>query len=84
MAQPLDGVGRVAVGHAERAEHPVGGEGRIGYAWITTGGVTWHNGQTGGYSSWVGFDREADRAVVVLNATSVSVDELAFALMDGE
>ena len=62
----------------------IGGDGRIGYAWVTTDGVTWHNGQTGGYSSWVGFDREADRAVVVLNATSVSVDELAFALMDGE
>jgi CubicO group peptidase (beta-lactamase class C family) len=59
-----------------------GAESRIGYAWITTDGVTWHNGGTGGFTSWVGFDRETGRAVVVLNNTAVSVDELGLALME--
>ena len=54
----------------------------IGYAWHTTDAVTWHNGGTGGFTSWVGFDRDAGRAVVVLNNTAVSVDELGFALME--
>lgn len=53
----------------------------IGYAWHTTDGVTWHNGATGGFTSWVGFDRDSGRAVVVLNNTAVPVDELGFALM---
>jgi len=56
--------------------------GSIGYAWFTTEGVTWHNGGTGGFTSWVGFDRSTDRAVVVLNNTTASVDELGFALME--
>lgn len=55
---------------------------RIGYAWFTTeDGVTWHNGGTGGFSSWVGFDRETGRGVVILSSTATSVDDLGFALM---
>lgn len=56
--------------------------GSIGYAWITTGTVTWHNGGTGGFTSWIGFDRENHRAVVVLNNTTASVDDLGFALIE--
>lgn len=60
---------------------PAGSSGSIGFAWITTDAVTWHNGATGGFASWVGFDRDADRAVVVLSNTTASVDEVGFALM---
>jgi CubicO group peptidase (beta-lactamase class C family) len=59
-----------------------GDDSRIGYAWITTDDVTWHNGATGGFTSWVGFDRSSGRAVVVLNNTAASVDDLGFALME--
>jgi hypothetical protein len=69
---------------ATRPRAGIGGDGRIGFAWTATDGITGHNGQTGGYASWVGFDREAGRAVVVLNGSSVSVDDLGFALMEGE
>jgi len=64
------------------------GGGEIGWAWQTTPGdgdagpVTWHNGMTGGYASFVGFDRDADRAVVVLSSSAVSLDDLAFALLE--
>nr|WP_246376665.1 serine hydrolase domain-containing protein [Conyzicola lurida] len=61
---------------------PAGEGSEIGYAWHTTDGVTWHNGMTGGFASWVGFDRDTGRAVVVLNNTAASVDELGFALME--
>ncbi len=50
-----------------------GHESRIGYTWMHTDGVTWHNGGTGGYRSWAGFD-DAGRGLVVLSDTSVSVD----------
>ena len=60
------------------------GEGtQIGYAWMTTGDVTWHNGMTGGFSSFVGLDREGDRAVIVLSDSAVSVDSIAMSLLEG-
>lgn len=58
-----------------------GGLGEIGWAWFTTEGITWHNGMTGGFASYLAFDREADRAVVILSDTAVSVDLLGFTLM---
>jgi CubicO group peptidase (beta-lactamase class C family) len=76
-----------------------GGRGaEIGWAWMTTphdgdgdggdggagGASTWHNGMTGGYASFVGFDRDSDRAVVVLSSSAVSLDDLAFALLEEE
>lgn len=54
---------------------------RIGYAWFTTDGMTWHNGMTGGFSSFIGLDRESDRAVVVLSNTAVNLDDLAVSLL---
>jgi CubicO group peptidase (beta-lactamase class C family) len=62
-----------------------GDSGGIGFAWLTSDdGVTWHNGATGGFTSWIGFDRETGRAVVVLNNTGGNVDDLGFALMEVE
>lgn len=56
--------------------------GRIGYAWqITDDGVTWHNGMTGGFASFVGLDREAGTGVVVLSNTAVSVDRIGMELL---
>ncbi|MEV8253629.1 serine hydrolase domain-containing protein [Rhodoglobus sp. NPDC076762] len=61
---------------------PVSRMGRIGYAWLTSPeGVTWHNGMTGGFASFVAFDRQRSRAVVVLSNTAVSVDALALSLI---
>ncbi len=67
-----------------RATEPLaqaGPSSTIGYAWHTTDDVTWHNGATGGFTSWLGFDRRRDRAVVVLSNTATSVDNLGWALM---
>ena len=58
---------------------------RIGAAWLTLEAkgrrITWHNGGTGGFSSWFGLDREANAAVVLLTATAAPVDRQGFALL---
>ncbi|MEV0616601.1 serine hydrolase domain-containing protein [Nonomuraea sp. NPDC050404] len=61
---------------------------RIGYGWFTTRygdrALTWHNGATGGFTSFVGFDPVAQRGVVVLGNTSKSVDSLGLRLLGVE
>ncbi|GAB2582049.1 hypothetical protein GCM10027168_13480 [Streptomyces capparidis] len=58
---------------------------RIGAAWITIQAkdrpITWHNGGTGGFRSWLGLDRDSGTGVVLLSATSASVDRHGFALL---
>lgn len=58
---------------------------RIGAAWITLEAkgrsITWHNGATGGFSSWIGLDRDANTGVVLMSATSASIDGHGFRLL---
>jgi CubicO group peptidase (beta-lactamase class C family) len=72
---------------ATRARWDFGDGDRIGLGWITTNVngrvITWHNGGTGGFRSFVGFDAAADRAVVLLSNTSAPVDGAAFELLAG-
>lgn len=49
----------------------------IGCAWFTTTttpAVTWHNGGTGGYTSYLGFDRDSGEGIIMLSDAAVSVD----------
>jgi D-alanyl-D-alanine-carboxypeptidase/D-alanyl-D-alanine-endopeptidase len=56
---------------------------RIGLAWITTAkGIVWHNGGTGGYRSFLGFDADRQRGVVILCNTAIDIDDLGFATLD--
>lgn len=71
-----------------RALDPVARVGRssqIGLAWHTMQvrdrSVTWHNGGTGGFRSWVGLDRAAGRGVVVLCASAAIVDRIGLELL---
>ena len=54
----------------------------IGLGWIIAeeGGhqFVWHNGATGGYSSFIGFDPKAREGVAVLSNSVASVDGLAY------
>ncbi|MFM1919204.1 MAG: hypothetical protein RLZZ303_838 [Candidatus Hydrogenedentota bacterium] len=46
--------------------------------------VVWHNGGTGGYSSFLGFDPERGDGVVILaNTQNLRVDRAALAILDG-
>jgi CubicO group peptidase (beta-lactamase class C family) len=66
---------------------PAGEAGRIGYGWFTTEfngtTLTWHNGGTGGFRSFVGFDPAAQRGVVVLGNTDRDVDPIGIRLLGG-
>src|SRR5690606_15484766 len=61
------------------------GDDRIGYGWFTTRyadrEITWHNGGTGGFSAFVGFDPAAGRGVVVLGNTDKDVDPVGLRLL---
>ncbi|MBM9464696.1 beta-lactamase family protein [Aeromicrobium sp. YIM 150415] len=62
-----------------------GGGQRIGAAWITEeiGGrtVTWHNGATGGFRSWIGVDRDRGTAAYISGATTADLDAIGLALL---
>lgn len=70
---------------AQAPRRDIGGGDRIGLAWMIHhtphGDVVWHNGETGGYSSFIGFTPDGRRGVVILtNATSAPQD-LGFAAL---
>ncbi|MCX2971901.1 MULTISPECIES: serine hydrolase domain-containing protein [Streptomyces] len=64
---------------------PFGSGARIGAAWITTHvegrPITWHNGGTGGFRSWLGLDRGTGTGVAILSATAAPVDRYGFTLL---
>ncbi len=63
--------------HGSRAAPP-----EIGLGWhiapLPDGRIVWHNGGTGGYRSFIGFNPESDRGVVVLTNASTSADDIGF------
>ncbi|MFQ5705412.1 MAG: DUF3471 domain-containing protein [Gemmatimonadales bacterium] len=61
----------------------------VGLGWhrlkTANGGITiWHNGGTGGYRTWAGFDPERRVGAVVLHNSARSVDDIGFHLLDPE
>ncbi|MEV0608833.1 serine hydrolase domain-containing protein [Polymorphospora rubra] len=58
---------------------------RIGYGWFTTRyddhEIVWHNGATGGFSTYVGFERATNRGVVLLGNTDRGVEPLGLRLL---
>ncbi|MDM4722670.1 serine hydrolase domain-containing protein [Micromonospora sp. WMMA1363] len=58
---------------------------RVGYGWFTTRHgdreVVWHNGGTGGFRAYVGFERATGRGVVVLGNTDRAVDGIGLRLL---
>lgn len=81
LKTPLAAAMRLA--HEPRRD--IGGGDRIGLAWMTHhtphGDVVWHNGETGGYSSFVGFTRDGRRGVVILTNATGAPQELGFAAL---
>ncbi|WP_327003252.1 beta-lactamase family protein [Dactylosporangium sp. NBC_01737] len=62
-----------------------GGTERVGYGWFTTrfdnATLTWHNGGTGGFRSYLAVDRATGRGVVVLGNTDRDVDAIGRRLL---
>jgi len=65
-----------------------GPEMRIGLGWLIRKGdrstIYWHNGGTGGYHSFAGFDKEHKRGVVVLSNSTHDIDDIGFHLLAPE
>jgi serine-type D-Ala-D-Ala carboxypeptidase/endopeptidase len=72
--------------HAVR--RTVGKDMSIGMNWLIRSmngrDVVWHNGGTGGYRTWLGFDKTRKVAAIVLGNSGVPHDDLGFALVAGK
>ena len=58
---------------------------KVGMGWMLSteqDSIWWHNGGTGGYSSFVGMNAETGAGVVVLSNTQSSIDDIGFHLLD--
>jgi serine-type D-Ala-D-Ala carboxypeptidase/endopeptidase len=59
---------------------------RVGLAWLTLTAfgapIIWHNGETGGYHSFVGFDPANARGVVVLSNSNNSIDDIGLHILN--
>jgi D-alanyl-D-alanine-carboxypeptidase/D-alanyl-D-alanine-endopeptidase len=79
---PLDSAFRLTEG----IQGDAGATMRIGLGWHVIGHDTstvyWHNGGTGGYHSFIGFDPRRRIGVVVLSNSSESIDDIGFHLLD--
>lgn len=68
--------------------HDKEGTTRVALGWHidngSEGDIYYHNGNTGGYSSFAGFVKETGRGVVVLTNSTANVDDLGFHLLDAK
>jgi D-alanyl-D-alanine-carboxypeptidase/D-alanyl-D-alanine-endopeptidase len=68
------------------ARRPAGNNMEIGLGWHIMNRpdrkIVWHNGGTGGYRTFAGFDPASRRGVVVLTNTSEGHDDIGFHLLD--
>ena len=60
----------------------------IGLAWLQRRAfgteIVWHNGGTGGYHSFIGFDPKTGDGAVVLHNSAASIDDIGFHLIHGQ
>jgi hypothetical protein len=68
-------------------ERAAAGNMRIGLNWLTThtgaDTIVWHNGGTGGYRTFIGFEPSRRVGVVVMtNTTGAGADDIGFHLLD--
>lgn len=61
------------------------GKMKIGYGWhIRDEHLVWHNGGTGGFRSFAGFDKTKNKAVVILTNSTAGADDLGFHLLNNQ
>lgn len=82
---PLDSAFRLAA--EPQFDAGPGGMMRIGLGWHVLqapGGmrIVWHNGGTGGYHSWAGYDPARRAGVVVLTNSTDNIDDIGLHLLD--
>ena len=79
--------GALELTHRPRQEFG-GPEMQIGLGWLVRtehgSSIHWHNGGTGGYHSFAGFDKDRKTGVVVLSNSANDIDDIGFHLLDPE
>ena len=78
-----------AIGLQTETRFPAGSPNlSIALAWhksaIKGGEIVWHNGQTGGFHSFIGFDKKRGVGVVVLANTAADIDDIGLHLLNRE
>ena len=78
-----------AMQRTHEVRHPTGRPGlSIGLGWhvlkVDGSEIHWHNGGTGGYRTWMGFDLKRRVAAVVLTNSAESADDFGLALVTGK
>ena len=79
---------RQAMATARSPRERIGAQAQIGLNWFTqrTGDddIVWHNGETGGFQSFIGLDEARKTAIVVLSnsATLEGVHDIGFHMLD--
>jgi len=79
----------VAMQKAHQPQHDTGTPGlEVGLGWhILTKfntEIVWHNGGTGGYHSFVGFDKKKRRGVVILSNSTNDIDDIGRHLLESQ
>lgn len=73
--------------HTHVVRRSVGKDMSIGMNWLTRSmsgrDVVWHNGGTGGYRTWIGFDKSRRIGAIVLGNSAIGYDDLGFELVAG-
>lgn len=87
VSTPLD----AAFAKMVERTRPAGGPGMtIGLGWMLLDGpdgqIIWHNGGTGGFNSFMGFDRTSKKAALVLSnaRTLTGIEDIGFHLIDAK
>lgn len=77
-----------AFNDAHKPLREAGGKMKIGLAWhilpSTAGDIVWHNGGTGGFRSFAGFNAARKKGIVVLTNTAESIDDIGFHFLDAQ
>ena len=71
---------------ANTPQRPTNGAEYIGLGWVlpkSGNGIHWHNGETVGYHSYLGWDPQRKIGVVVLTNATISIDDLGSQLVRG-
>ena len=74
-----------AMAIAQASRKVIGANNSIGLGWnivqLFGTPVTWHNGGTGGFRTYIGLDLEHHRGVIVLSNSTISPDDIGFHLL---
>ncbi|WP_157815900.1 serine hydrolase [Spirosoma pollinicola] len=66
----------------QRPIHDAGKDMKIGLGWhirsANNDEIIWHNGGTGGYRTFAGFSKKTNKAIIILNNSGQSPDDLGF------